>query len=176
MISQAALENALWTWVAAGSGLASDRVFHAHQDLPISEIVPRAVIRMGGTKGVGQQVLTHDYSDSRPAGQELEFTSSTHHELVVEVQTFALATVGDGPTARTIAMAVQASLGLPSIREALNAAGIGVLDEGEIQRIPQVLEAETEDRAVLSVRLLVTQSISERTTYIEHVETTTTVT
>lgn len=176
MIDWTVIENAVRAWVLAGSGLSADRVYFADQDLPVTEVAPRVSIRLGPTQQVGQQVLSHDYSASRPAGQELEFTSSTHHELTVDVQTFALSTVGAGPTARTLASSIQAAIGLPSIREALIAAGIGVLDEGQVQRIPQVLDAETEDRATLSVRLLVTQGISERTTFIETVEVTQTVT
>lgn len=169
MISWATLEDAVRTWVVAATGLAADRVYFSSQDLPISELAPRVSILLGDLVNIGQDSRDHDYDPSRPAGQEIEITAKGMRELVVDLQAFAPLTVGGGTTARSLLSTAQAVLSLPSIRDALNAAGLGVLEQGNVQRIPQPKNATTEDRATLSVRFAVSQSVSERTGYIETV-------
>lgn len=175
MIAWEAIEDAVRAWVLAGSGLAGDYVYFADQDLPTSELAPRVSIRIGDGNRVGQAALQHDYDVGRPLGQELEFKAQQMLEVVVDLQAFAPTTTGAGTTARSLMHAVLAALALPSVREALNAAGLGVLEEGSVQRVPQVRSAENEDRAVASVRLLVKQQATERIGYIETVETSGTV-
>jgi hypothetical protein len=169
VIDWSLVEDAVRAWVLAGSGLAPDLVFFADQDLPTSEVQPRISIRIGDGNRVGQAALQHTFDAGQPLGQEIQFAAQQMLEIVVDLQAFAPRTTGT-PTARTVMASVLASLALPSVRDALNAAGLGVLEEGSVQRLPQVRSATNEDRAIASVRLLVKQEATERTGYIASVE------
>jgi hypothetical protein len=169
MIAWEALEDAVRAWVVAATGLAADRVYFADQDLPVSEIAPRVSIRIGDLVQVGQDSWDHDYDPGRGAGQEVEIRAKGMRTLAVDLQAFAPTTVGAGVTARSLLATAQAMLSLPSVRTALNDAGLGLLEQGTVQRIPQPRQAMQEDRATLSVRFCVSQSVSERLGYIETV-------
>lgn len=169
MIAWATLEDAVRAWVVAATGLAADRVYFADQDLPISEVAPRVSIRLGDLVPVGQDSVDHDYDPSRPAGEEIEITAKGMRTLAVDLQAFAPTTVGPGTTARSLLAAAQAHLSLPSVRTTLNSAGLGLLQQGTVQRVPQPRQAMQEDRSTLSVLFAVSQSVSERLGYIETV-------
>lgn len=166
MIAWSTLEDAVRAWALAASGLAADQVYFANQDVRRSEAAPRVIITLGDLVTIGVDSLTHDYSAARPAGQEIEYTARGPRELAVSLQAFAPLTVGSGVTARSLLDLCQAKLRLPSVRDALNAAGIGVLDPGTVRRLPQVVAGKWEDAAFLDVRCLVGQSVTERTGYI----------
>lgn len=170
MIDWSTIEDAVRAWVVAGSGLDEQMIFFADQDLPISELAPRVSIRVGDGARVGQSALTHEFDAGQPLGQEVMFTTKQMLEVTVDLQSFAPTTTGAGSTARSIMHAVLASLSLPSVREALNAAGLGVLEEGSVQRVPQPRSAVYEDRATAAVRLLVQQEATESIGYIADVE------
>lgn len=170
MIAWDAVENAVRTWVLAASGLASNRVYFADQDVPAGEAAPRVTIRIGGPVHLGLDAIEQSFDPGQPAGQEILQTARGFRTITVDLQSFAPTMVGAGDTALAVMAKIQAALSLPSVRYTLNAAGLGVLQEGNIQRIPQVRQAINEDRATLSVRFCVTQSISERLGYIDSVE------
>lgn len=169
MIAWATLEDAVRTWVVAATGLAANRVYFADQDLPTSEAFPRVSIRLGDLVQIGQDSFDHDYDPGRPAGQEIEIKAKGMRTLAVDLQAFAPTTIGPGTTARSVLAEAQAALSLPSVRTTLNAAGLGLLEQGTVQRIPSNALAQVEDRATLSVRFAVAQSVTERTGYIETV-------
>lgn len=170
MIAWDAIENAVRAWVLPASGLASNRVYFADQDVPATEAAPRVTIRIGGPVHLGIDAIEQSFDPGQPAGQEILQTARGFRTVTVDLQSFAPTMVGAGDTALAVMAKIQAALSLPSVRYALNAAGLGVLQEGSIQRIPQVRQTINEDRATLSVRFCVTQSISERLGYIESVE------
>lgn len=170
MIAWDAVENAVRAWVLAATGLGESAVYFADQSVPASELAPRIVVRVGDVLQVGTDALSHDYSAARPAGAEIEYTARGPRELVVSLQAFAPTTTGSGNTARSLLAACQAALGLPSVRDTLNAAGLGVLQEGNVQRIPGTSSNAPEDRAVLDTRFCLGQTTTERTGYIATVE------
>lgn len=170
MIAWDAVENAVRTWVLAASGLAANRVYFADQDVPAGEAAPRVTIRIGGPVHLGLDAIEQSFDPGQPAGQEILQTARGFRTITVDLQSFAPTMVGAGDTALAVMAKIQAALSLPSVRYTLNTAGLGVLQEGNIQRIPQVRQAINEDRATLSVRFCVTQSISERLGYIDSVE------
>lgn len=170
MIAWSSIEDAVRAWVLSASGLAAEAVYFADQAVPASELGARIVVRLGDVLQVGTDALEHTYSDARPVGAEIEYTARGPRELVVSLQAFAPATVGSGTTARSLLAACQAALGLPSVRDALNLAGLGVLQEGAIQRIPGTSSNAPEDRAVLDTRFCLGQTTTERTGYIATVE------
>ena len=135
----------------------------------MTEASPRVSIRLGDLVHIGQDAVDHNFDPSRPAGEEIEVVAKGMRTLAVDLQSFAPTTVGAGTTARSVLAAAQAALSLPSVRNALNAAGLGLLEQGTVQRIPSNALSQVEDRATLPVRFAVSQSVSERTGYIETV-------
>jgi len=170
MIAWATIEDAIRTWTLKSSPLTADRVFFADQDLPIAEVSPRLVIRLGDLIPIGQDSVDHTFDAGRPAGEEIEIEAKGMRTLAVDLQAFAPETVGAGITARSILATAQAVLSLPSVRTALNDAGLGLIAQGTIQRIPQPRQATQEDRATFSVIFAVSQSVAERLGYIATVE------
>jgi hypothetical protein len=171
--SPASLEDAIRVWLTTGSGLAAGQVYLLDQDLRRTETTARIGFRLGDGRALeGTPELQTDYNAGRPAGQEVQYTAHTPRELVVSVQAFA-PVPADGASsispARNLLEDCRAALGLPSVRDALNAAGLGVMDAGNVQRIPKVTGATFEDRAVLDVRFNLTVTATEKTGYIASV-------
>ena len=163
------IEDAIRAWVIAGTGLPQGQVWFADQDIPASEQQARVTIRIGGTVQRGIDETRHDYDAGRPVGQEIEFSARGMRELTVDLQAFAPTLVGPGATARSLLEKAQVAISLPTIRDALNAAGLGVLQEGNVQRIPLARGGMQEDRATLAVLFAVQMQATERTTFIETV-------
>lgn len=161
----AALEDAVRLW-AMSSGLSEDHVYFAEQDVRRHENEARMLVRLGDfiPRGVGR--LDHDYDVTRPAGQEIEYSAVEVGELMVSLQAFAPKTIGTGTTARGLISKCMVTLGLPQYRDALNAAGLGVLEKLPVQRLPQVVAGKWEDVALLEVRCSLTLKVTDRTGYI----------
>lgn len=164
------LENAVRAWVVSSSGLDPSLVYFADQPYPVSEVRPRITIRLGALAPIGHDWATHTYDPSRPAGQEIEYSATGSRELTISLQAFAPTTVGDGDTARELLERVFGRLSLPSVRDPLNAAGVGVLRTSTVQRLPTVVGTMNEDRAVGELVASVSSKYSERTGYIERAE------
>ena len=170
MTSWANLENAILAWVSAGSGLAAGQIYLADQDLRRTETTARITYRLStGGSNAGPPELATDYSGARPAGTEVRYTAKQAGELVVQIQAFA-PVPADGASsispARNLMEACRGALGLPSVRDALNAVGLGVLDEGKVQRLAAVAGSTFEDRAHLDVRFFLTLAAQEQLGYI----------
>lgn len=164
----AALEDAVRAW-ALSSGLDGDHVYFSEQDVRRHEDEPRLLVRLGdfNPRGVGR--LDHDFDAARGTGQEIEYSAVEVGELTVSLQAFAPQTVGTGTTARGLLTRCMLTLGLPQYRDALNAAGLGVLEKLPVQRLPQVVAGKWEDVALLEVRCALTLKVTDRTGYIETV-------
>jgi len=164
------IENAVRAWVLDSSELDPACVYFADQPYPVSEVRPRIAIRLGALVPIGHDWLGQTYDPTRPAGQEIEYSSKGARELSISLQAFAPTTVGGGDTARELLERVFGRLVLPSIRDALNAAGIGILRTGAVQRTPTLVGTLNEDRSVGELVALVSSSYSERVGYIERAE------
>jgi hypothetical protein len=173
VISLANVENAVRAWVLSsiGSSIPAANVWFADQPVSTPESAARIVIRIGQLSHVGGPDGTHVAYDSAAAsGQEITLTAYGPRELMVSLQAFSPKMVGDDVTAWSLLVACEAGLGLSSIRAALNAAGLGVLREGSVSRIPGIRGSLYEDRTLLEVAFCVGQSMSVKTGYIAEVE------
>lgn len=170
MIDFEAIEDALFDWVKAASGLADDYIFFDSQNgvAPIPN--PYVTIRIGDMPNIGVDAQTHEYNSGASAGHEIVFYTNGMRDLTVSVTAFTPDTVGSG-SARTIAAKLQAYLALDSIRDPLNAAGLGVLDAGTVRWVPKLDDTDFEGRALLEVRFCLAQSASDTTGYIATVTT-----
>lgn len=162
------LEDAIRAWVLATTGLDPSRVWFSDQPVPspaISSSSPRITISVGGPRKVGQDELRHNFNSSRPAGQEVEYQAIGPREVTVSLQAFA----ADSSSVDLLEAALT-GLRLPSVRDALNAAGVGVLREGDVRSLSAIRGTTYEDRALLEVVVLVSSSAVERVGYIERAE------
>jgi hypothetical protein len=173
-----ALEDAIRTiWVLPASGLTSASVFFANQDVPSPAPGPCISISLEMPQKIGRDQVKQTFDGAAPAGQEIIFTTVGIRELTVTLQAFspgATETVA-AATARPLLSQVQASLEQPTIRQALNKAGIGVLRTGEARWAPGINRAAWEGRAVLETVFCVTETTQARTGYISTVSGTGTV-
>lgn len=165
-----ALEDAVHAWVVSGSGLTAARVLWAQQRAP----QPGAAyisLRILGLRQVG-----HDWTDvvdnpTPTAGAEILHRARGVRELTLGLQCFAAAATG---TAGAVALleAVRAAAALPTRRDALRAAGLGILGFGSVTSIDGFVGGHGifEPRATLDVRCHVASQVSEAGTFIEFVE------
>ncbi len=171
MIDQATLERALFTLVDQSSGLGDAGIIFSDQDGPSPFPSRYVTIRVGDLLGIGVDASTWDFAADRNPGQEIVRSAVGMRKFVATFQAFTPGTVGNA-TARTTLMKLQADLGLPSFREPLNAAGLGVLNQGDVRWVPKVNNTTFEGRAVLEVLFCIPQSASDSTGYIETVRAT----
>lgn len=175
-LSIEAIEKALIAWLRASTGLAADAVYLAHQNVVSRFPGPACVLTIGDIINPGSDdELKWDFDAARPPGQEIVYATSGWRVTTATISFFAHGTVGDS-TARGLAIRAQAALRLPTQRANLNAAGVGVLDEGTIRWVPVVDSGQWHGQAVLEVRICVRTTASEATGYIETFEATGTVT
>ncbi len=165
MIDFEAIENALFAWVKTSTGFDDDSIIFDSQDGVSPQPAPYVTIRIGDLTSLGVDASYWDYDSGADPGQEIVNTTFGTRDLMVSVATFTPATVGYS-TARTIAAKLQADLALGSVRDPLNAAGLGLLNAGVVHWVPKLNNTDFEGRAVLEVRFCVLQSATDRTGYI----------
>lgn len=163
-----AIEDALRAWVVQASGLPDSAVIFEHQDGVSKVPGPSATLSMGDLLQVGLDALDTEFDESAANGQEIIFTVNGPRTFTCNVTFFAPDTTGDAG-ARAAAARCQAGLRLPSVRYALNQAGLGVLKEGPVRWVPRIEGTGWLGQAVLEVEFNVNQSATERTGYIETV-------
>lgn len=165
-MSFSALEAALKAWVVSATGLTSDRVIQANDRVP-AKAMPYATILLPMPQRVGGAFdeVRHSYDGAAAAGQEIVFTVVGQRESVARLQFFAQATAGDG-TARDHAMAAVLGLHLPSIRDALDAAGLVYVSVEGTFDFSERAGPAGQSRAALDVRFRWVETRVERTGYI----------
>ena len=165
------IEDALHTWARDSSGLPDAQVVWADQNVN-QPSGAHLVIRFGAFTQLGSIDAVRVLTDlDRDAGEEIEHRTQGVRELVVSVQAFSPATVGDA-TARSLLSRLQSSLALPGVREGLYAAGLACLEQGTVLNLAEVANADFQGRASLDVRFGLTDEASEFTGYIASTEVT----
>lgn len=117
----------------------------------------------------GSGTLTFESTpDTVSHGKEIQQTARGDRAFTVSIQAY----VGDGqsigqPSARAIVSDIIAAAYLPSVRQALNDAGVGVGGFGIVRQIPQIIDTVVyEPRAQVDADLFITSELSELDTYI----------
>lgn len=168
-MDEEALENAVRAWVLSASGLADADVYFEDEDGTAKSkpkaAAPYITISLGDLVELAPLQVTDSYDNAAAAGQEMVETVTAIYELPVELQAFTPRTTG-GSTARSILSRVQLGLGLSTVRDALNAAGLGLRRRGAIRWVPSVRQAKFEGRAVLELSFQVGGTVEARTGYI----------
>ena len=175
MINFAAIEQAVRAWVLAAVtpaplSVPASSVWLADQEHPDNPVGPRVTVRITGPNMIGQDGYTTRYDAGGAASAEIVSTTHGNRTITVAVETFAPRVVGVGVTAQAVASACQSYLADPQVvRPALNAAGLGVLTIGNVQRLPRVVSGKHEDRALLEVLMHVRAGVVTRTGYFDRV-------
>lgn len=125
--------------------------------------------------GTGTQKIVSTAATVR-AGQEILQVVRCNYSAHLSVQCYADAPTGpQNPVA--ILLNVAASSLLPSIRDGLEAAGVGITDVGQVRAVGEVINtAGFEPRAQMDVTLWIVAEVSETGTIIDNVTLETTVT
>lgn len=175
-IAWSTVENAIVSWVRAGSGLAAGKVYWTQQEgaRPAGASI---ALRLGGFRPAGRDWFS---IEELP---ELEQAPGADHRMLVRgarravltMQAFPAASPASGAQASpssAVAMlaAVVSARHLPTRIALLSAAKVGVLSFGSIQSVDGILGASFESRAVLEVQLAFAAEVSELGTTIETVE------
>lgn len=168
------IEDALFDLVKASTGFADENIIFSDQDAWSPSPTAYATIYMGDLMGVGLDASKWDYNVSRPVGAEIVRSTVGLRTMPAKLSIYTPETTGSA-TARTIAAKLQADLALPSIRQALNVAGIGVLKQGDVRWVPKINNSNFEGRAVVEVMLTLAQGSSDSTGYIKIVNITPTI-
>lgn len=145
------IENALRAWVVAASGYPEGRVIWADQNgpRPTGDVITmqlRDIVTLGAADEI---IETTDLG--RPAGQEVEVKAEGMREFACLLQCYTEATNGDS-SGRAVLTRVQTHLGLPTVGDALKAAGVSVHDRGTVQYVPGIANTNFEGRATLEVQ------------------------
>lgn len=167
-----AKENAIHAWVVAASQLAAERIIWSEQAGP-RPAGPHVSLQVMDVRQRGQAAVTVRDAPSPTPGAEIEHAVGLVGRATLSVQVFA-GVSGGAPTApdgaRSIADRLRTRSWLPSIRTALNEAGVGILSFGSVTSLPGMAGGLFEARATLTVELALTAQASETGTIIETVE------
>lgn len=166
------VENALRAWVKTTSGLDDAHVFWADQHVEYPS-GPFITLRITGTTQVGElsDVQTIYHSDGAP-GQEIEKRVVDTEELTLSIQVWGAPVVSSSgkPSAVALAAQVRTGLSLPSVRQALDDAGMSVHDTGSVQNLGTLLDTEFEGRAQFDAKAYYALTASEFTGYISSID------
>ncbi len=164
-----AFENAIVAWLRAVTGYDANHVYLADQDGNDRGDGARVVVQLGELRPVGLDAARWAYDAGQSAGQEMVNTTDGLRFLECTLFGYSPTTTGSSATARAVLSAVVDSLALDTYRDALNAAGLGVLSVSAVKWVPKVAKASFEGRAMLELRFTLRVSAEEKTGYIDRV-------
>lgn len=106
------------------------------------------------------------------AGHEVGIEVSGMREITVSCQAYVERPDSLDPTKHALHLmsVAQSSLGLPATLAALSAAGLAVVDEGDVTDISEVIGEAFASRANMDVRFGLASNVEERTGYIDQTE------
>ncbi len=165
-MSATGIENAIWAWIVAGSGLDEQNVIWAGRGPSPSGM--HIAMRLAVTDAPG-----HDWVD-RAATDEGDITYTVRGPRIATLTLQCIAPI-DGPEsgettcAGILDRALQVRM-LPSVAADLDAGGVGVGRIGPIRAVPGIRSQLFEPRAVVEITLHMTAEVSEIGAAIEHVE------
>jgi hypothetical protein len=169
-----AIENAIHSWVTTQTSLTAiwetpnaTRPTGVYCSIQFGEMIQHGIdevygsVNSGGTSGI---------SDYKEQVQSIR-------EVTVTTQCFAPVSTPGAPkhppygdnSARSVLSELAASVALPSVQSAFQAAGISCFDPGHVNTIPAIIGSQYEGRAVLESRFYVLETATGYGTYIETV-------
>jgi hypothetical protein len=161
-IPWADVEEALQAWVSTVTGIP---VVWADQNAraPEGDFI---TMRLRGPRTVGVDAVATFYSEARPPAEAIEYRSQAMRELTLTLNAYSKET-NRTTSARVHLAKLQSALHMPSTHARMRAAGLVLVDAGEVLNISALAAADIEGRAVMDVRVRLTDTESEFTTFIE---------
>lgn len=161
----ATIEDAIYAWVSTASGVTT---IWAGQDAPAPTGVYIA-LRLS-LEQTGQDWVDVEDNPTPTPGAEILQTVRGVRRLTLGIQAFPGTPTGVG-SAASLLEKVMIGAKLPSRREALNAAGVGILNFGPIQTLNFTInQVDFEPRASMEVFIQSVSTLTETATFIETVE------
>ncbi len=155
---------------------ANKITFHSRFTDAINNV---AAVDITGSAGTGTHTIV-DRADTVRAGQEIQHKARGTREIRLTIQVFqgdttlssgAASPAAEAATPTQLAEQILAYVRLPSIRDALRAAGVGYLGPGPVNSLDGSLGFSVfEPRATVDVRLHAVSEVVEDGTVIETVE------
>jgi hypothetical protein len=169
------IEATIATWLVGGTGLSSAKIVNGNAKNPQSAqpyvtYVVKTPRRVGGP----DEVRWSDTSGN-PSGAEETATVVGQRELIVTVQCFTQSLLGAADrtgalTAKEYLSKAQTALALPSVRAAMNAAGLVFVDVQNFVDFSEPMGPLGAGRATMDVRIRAVDSVSETATRIDNVQ------
>jgi hypothetical protein len=161
----ATIKEALSAWVVAASGLPDEQVVWSKQSLGLRLPEPYIVLSAKGLRQIGQAQIRREARDPDEEqyiepGEELRYSADSWSDLSFRVQAF-------GDDALGLLETVKAKVVLPSIRDALVAANIGLNDIGPVSEEGGVPGPGVGPRAVMDAVASVADTVSEYEGFID---------
>lgn len=165
----ATIEDALRGWVKTATAYPDARVIWAEQTgaRPVGSIITLRLSDVGMVGLIDELVTETDLT--RAAGEEIELRAEGIREFGVTLQAYGDPVTGLS-TARAALAKCQTALMLPSVRDALETAGMTPFSVGPVQNVTALNHTLFEGRAVQETRFYTRASLSEYTGYIASVE------
>lgn len=151
-IAWTTVETALHAWIVASSGLAANHVIWAQQNGPRPDGA-FITMRLSTLRRVGQDWLE--------APDSVTWRARGMRQGTLSIQCFGGAAVGAAGATQILDYVVSRSV-LPSSRDVLQAAGIGLAKLGTVQSLDGVINTTVfEPRATLEARFFLAQEVTE---------------
>lgn len=169
-MSRSAIEDALFSWVRGTSGYAAADVLWTDYEQPRPSGAYLA-LRLSNMRSIGQDWYeVADSDDPTPAvGEEIVTTVWGKRAATLTLQAIAGDATGAASSSEVLET-VRTRSRLPSVRTALNLAGVGIATFGPVQTVSGTLSASAfEPRAIMAVELNLTATAAEFSTFIETV-------
>lgn len=160
------IEDAIYAWLSAATGVSCvwAQQNGVQRDLPYCTMQIEGPIRE-----YAEDELQSVTNLANAAGQEVEQTVIKRRQITLHVQAFSGAQVEGGASpARDYLDTADGKLSLPSVQDALSAAGLTVIDEQRtILNLSAVVESGWQSRAAFDVRFRLVDSVLEKTGYVD---------
>lgn len=176
-----AIERAIAAVISRATGLAAEdtttggvaRVVPVNEQVP-QPPMPYVTFKVPPPVPNGPAELRKTFDDKRPAGQDLVVSTRQVGEFTCEINAYSQGAHGgkdfEGtPTAQAMIARIIAVVRLPSYRNALQAAGLVVIDIGRPRDFSARLGPAGQGRVVVEIRFRCTDSVSEGESYISEV-------
>lgn len=158
------IENALWTWVQASSGLAQSQVVWGYFKAP-RPAAPFVELDVTEVDAIGEDWRVFDDAPDPAPGADLRVRHQGHRQVKLTIQAYGNTDAGD--TAWPILSAVASAL--PIYENDIDAAGAGIGDLDPIRTNQGRKGGVLEPRSEWGLMLHVMSELESRTTYIERV-------
>lgn len=163
-----AIEDALWDWVKAATGLADANIVWAQQGAP-RVAPPFVTLRIDFVRTLGRDGMQVIDNPGGDPGEEVLLTVRGQRLCQLTIQAVSTTALGASAAVAMLEQVIAASK-LPSRVTALNDAKVGIADFDTVQSMDAVVGAGTEPRATVSCRFFTTAETSETGTYVESIE------